>query len=404
MKKSTSVVTFFVSILIFGGVVFADDVAFRLSVSRNDQFAGGELHADVQMRITSGTSTRTLSSLTIDVHYGSELNAWAGDPGTNWSLSFLDGYTRSTNLNSGYYRILITGGNVNANGSSTPPGDPAGWDVTTSWQTLVTLRWTINTATSVNMSINDATDAAAFFDNYTNAPQGGASNWTVTNEDIGDISLPVSLTSFTAEALKNKISLNWATQSEINNAGFEIYRSIAEDGEYEMIAGYQNNPMLEGQGNTNTEHEYNYTDNVVVAGQTYWYKLADIDFAGVKTFHQPISATLTVDGNGISSTSPDIPKAFKLYPNFPNPFNPETVLRFDIPQISDGNSQTQIFIHNSLGQLVRKLYSGSLTAGTFEIKWDGKTGFGNVLPSGFYFATLNVGNYYSDTIKMLLVR
>ena len=259
---------------------------------------------------------------------------------------------------------------------------------------------------TVNFSVQDPNQNSGITWDQTNSGfNDGDGDIIVPNyNSSGDISLPVSLTGFTVEALKNKISLNWATQSEINNAGFEIYRSIAEDGEYEMIAGYQNNPMLEGQGNTNTEHEYNYTDNVVVAGQTYWYKLADIDFAGVKTFHQPISATLTVDGNGISSTSPDMPKAFKLYPNFPNPFNPETVLRFDIPQISDGNSQTQIFIHNSLGQLVRKLYSGSLTAGTFEIKWDGKTGFGNVLPSGFYFATLNVGNYYSDTIKMLLVR
>lgn len=404
MKKFTVVVTFIVSVLIFGDVVFANDVAFRLSVSRNDQFVGGELHADLQMRITAGTSPRTLHSLTVDVNYSSELTEWATDPSTGWAIGPADGYVPSTDKFSGRYRLLVIPPLVNFAGNLTPPGSPAGWDVTTGWQTLVTLRWTINTATSVNMSINDASDAAAFFDNYTNAPRGGASSWIVTNDDIGDISLPVSLSGFSAKALQNKIVLSWATQSEINNAGFEIYRSTEEEGEYGMLSGYQNNPELEGQGNTNTEHDYGYTDNFVVAGQTYWYKLADIDFTGARTFHQPVSALLTVDGDGISSTSPDIPKAFKFYPNFPNPFNPETVLRFDIPQLSDGNSQTQIFIHNSLGQLVRKLYNGSLTAGTFEIKWDGKTGFGNVLPSGFYFATLNVGNYYSDTIKMLLVR
>lgn len=381
------------NILFFSSMAYSQSISARIT---NERIEGGEFKWDVEIMRTddwgSGGGNDILGNS--DFYFFCNAAGFTGDNPTlsniHTSLSGSNNYSLSTGLSGVNSQCFVNLTYDNFGGGSN-------WYPTLdSWEQVFTV--------SLTISDPQQNSGLTWFATSTGFSRGNMQPITKTLDGNGDISLPVSLSGFSAKALQNKIVLSWATQSEINNAGFEIYRSTEEDGEYGMLSGYQNNPELEGQGNTNTEHDYDYTDNFVVAGQTYWYKLADIDFAGVRTFHQPVSALLTVDGDGISSTSPDIPKAFKFYPNFPNPFNPETVLRFDIPQLSNGNSQTQIFIHNSLGQLVRKLYSGSLTAGTFEIKWDGKTGFGNVLPSGFYFATLNVGNYYSDTIKMLLVR
>ena len=66
---------------------FADDVEFRTTVVRNDASVGGEFHLDLEMRITNGTSPRSLNSITADIYYGSELVAWGDDfPGTNWAF------------------------------------------------------------------------------------------------------------------------------------------------------------------------------------------------------------------------------------------------------------------------------------------------------------------------------
>ena len=81
-----------VALFINLNLLFADDVEFRHVVTRNDMIVGGELHLDLEMRITSGTSPRTLSSMTIDILTPSELTQ-EPSPGTNWAFSFLDSGT-----------------------------------------------------------------------------------------------------------------------------------------------------------------------------------------------------------------------------------------------------------------------------------------------------------------------
>ena len=117
------------------------------------------------------------------------------------------------------------------------------------------------------------------------------------------------------------VTLKWITESEINNLGFEVYRALEEDADYVLLSNYKSNPELEGQGNSSIRHEYSYTDESAEPETTYWYKLADLDYMGVKTFHGPVSVT----------APKAIPTAFKLQPNYPNPFNPITTVRFDIP-------------------------------------------------------------------------
>ncbi len=91
------------------------------------------------------------------------------------------------------------------------------------------------------------------------------------------------------------------------------------------------------------------------------------------------------ESNGSSSAVPGAPApSLMLLPNFPNPFNPHTSLRFVLP--SDGNVQLGIF--DSSGRLVRQLMDDVLPAGRHEVIWNGQNGQGYAQSSGVYLSRL----------------
>lgn len=99
-----------------------------------------------------------------------------------------------------------------------------------------------------------------------------------------------------------------------------------------------------------------------------------------------------------------VPSASKVLANFPNPFNPETWIPFQIKQ----ESVVTIHIHNSAGQLVRTLEVGSRAAGVYDTKeravyWNGMNEQNEPVSSGTYFYTLQAGDFQS-TKKMLLLK
>ena len=112
-----------------------------------------------------------------------------------------------------------------------------------------------------------------------------------------------------------------------------------------------------------------------------------------QTIPLPVEATITVN----------FPKVFQLHPNYPNPFNPTTTLRFDIPLKGSGLVDTRLVIYNSLGQAIRTLNQDKLSAGSYEVQWDGKSDFGYNVPSGFYFARFKANGFY-QTRKLVLVK
>jgi hypothetical protein len=219
----------------------------------------------------------------------------------------------------------------------------------------------------------------------------------------GDISLPVELALFTANIMKEGVGLKWVTESEIENVGFEVWRSQEEKGDYILLSSYQHNAALRGQGNSNTRHEYIFLDNLVVMGQHYWYKLVDVALNGERGVHGPISVAVLMSDDRLTSVSSDIPTDFKLHHNYPNPFNPSTRIRFDIPRIKGGQLEVSLVIYNALGQMVRRLYSGEIGAGSFEVEWDGRSDAGNPIPSGMYFAVFAAKDYY-QTIRLVLLK
>jgi len=94
-----------------------------------------------------------------------------------------------------------------------------------------------------------------------------------------------------------------------------------------------------------------------------------------------------------------VPATYALYQNFPNPFNPETDIRFQLPEAG----QVQLVIYNVLGQKVCSLVEGYRAAGHYTVRWFGTDQSGNRLGSGIYFYRLQSSDF-SETRKMVLMK
>ncbi len=217
-----------------------------------------------------------------------------------------------------------------------------------------------------------------------------------------DQSLPVTLASFRAAAQTDGVLLMWQTASEVDNLGFEIFRSLQKDDGYQLLSSFRNNSDLKGLLNSSVGKTYRYLDQTTQSGQTYYYKLADVSLTGERTFHGPLKV-LAVNDQAIADGA-SVPQNFKLYPNVPNPFNPSTQIVFDLPAMKSQTVATRLDIYNIQGQKVRTLINGGLSSGKqYRLHWDGKDASGASLPGGIYIAFLKAGQY-RQSIKMCLVR
>lgn len=99
------------------------------------------------------------------------------------------------------------------------------------------------------------------------------------------------------------------------------------------------------------------------------------------------------DESAAESKDP-VPAAFALYPNYPNPFNPETAIRYDLP----GGYDVTLSVYNTIGERVAFLSEGFRGPGSHIIRWDASG-----LPTGVYFYQLRAGPY-TDIRKMVLMR
>ena len=98
---------------------------------------------------------------------------------------------------------------------------------------------------------------------------------------------------------------------------------------------------------------------------------------------------------GIEDVDEFLPVAFALRQNYPNPFNPTTIINYELPITND----VELSIYDLLGQKVATLVSEKQNAGYHQIEWDASH-----FSSGVYFYTIQAGNEFAETKKMLLIR
>ncbi len=93
------------------------------------------------------------------------------------------------------------------------------------------------------------------------------------------------------------------------------------------------------------------------------------------------------------------PESFVLYPNFPNPFNPMTVISYQL----SATSEVMLTIYNQLGKAVVTLIRGTQPSGQYQVLWDGRNAAGQQVASGMYLYRLQAGSFVQRR-KMLLMR
>ncbi len=102
---------------------------------------------------------------------------------------------------------------------------------------------------------------------------------------------------------------------------------------------------------------------------------------------------------GTLEVSENLPQTYQVQPNFPNPFNPVTRIKYQLPEAS----QVVAVVYNLAGQEVRTLENNYKAAGYYQLKWDGKNNDGQQVASGEYIFNLKA-NGYQKAMKMLFLK
>ena len=189
------------------------------------------------------------------------------------------------------------------------------------------------------------------------------------------LSLPVELTSFTAENIENEVVLKWSTATEKNNRGFEVQKQVgsqqlAVGNPPDDVAGWERIGFVEGKGTTTEISNYIFKDKINEPG-TYSYRLKQIDFDGSFTYSQ------------IAEINISSQKDFVLYQNYPNPFNPVTKIEYS----TDVEGLVKLKIYDILGKEVKVLVNSHQQPGSYEVMFDGTS-----LSSGIYYYKLESNN------------
>ncbi len=256
-------------------------------------------------------------------------------------------------------------------------------------------------------------------------------------------SLAVTLTLFEAVPGEGVDTLRWTTQSETDNLGFYLLRREKPLGDTQndslqriglktggspsyvqpnpslpsinsVYSGLNSSPLHSrvlkrtsglpdttwrrlrqglipgpSSGRSSSTRNYRVIDGDVQYNVTYEYKLVSVDFNQLEEVFGPVEAT------------PFSPIKTKLHGNYPNPFNPITVIRFDLKE----RTPLTLKVFNLKGRLIRTLIypKTPLPAGQYRYTWDAKDDYGMGVPSGHYIY-LFVTPKYKKARKMTLLK
>jgi hypothetical protein len=123
---------------------------------------------------------------------------------------------------------------------------------------------------------------------------------------------------------------------------------------------------------------------------------------GIRTVHTPVSALPSARVKQIKTYS-NAPQSFNLLPNYPNPFNPYTNIRFDIPGEIAEPLAVRLTVFDVSGRKITTLVDHPLLPGRYEAVWDGRDQKGNFVASGIYISVFSSRKYYARN-RMVLIR
>ncbi len=234
--------------------------------------------------------------------------------------------------------------------------------------------------------------------NCVNVSNGYINEWStengVTNLSVDGIStkgslciilqeentLPVELTNFRADIdYRNRIRLQWVTQSEANLLGYYVYRNSAEDFSNATIVS----PMIEATNIANLQI-YTFIDETVNTAGNYYYWLNCISYNGKDELFGPAICKYEFPetGSGLA-----IPLQEGIRGIYPNPFNPETTINYEL----ESPGSAEIAIYNFKGQrVINKTFDHS-GKGSYKYLWNGCDDKGRICGSGIYTVVVRCG-------------
>jgi|AntAceMinimDraft_17_1070374.scaffolds.fasta_scaffold07273_2 hypothetical protein len=142
------------------------------------------------------------------------------------------------------------------------------------------------------------------------------SNQIKSNINIVSDTIPINrsrsvvISSFTASYLDEAVFIEWITQSEIDNQGWNVYRGENDIIEYALLI---NNSIISGMGTTYEPIDYAYVDNNIIEYSTYWYWIESLEINGTTQIFGPVFIA-------IPEIEPDPPMEWDIK-HYPNPFN-----------------------------------------------------------------------------------
>ncbi len=366
-----------------------------LNIVNNVTFTNGVLTTGTNKVIyatTANTPVESNSSYTNGIS-----SMLARNPGTG-SLYFLNCYIAggADNLGNvtitrytGTQGIIIVGANsgIKSMWDVVPTNQPvSGRNVTYEWLPVFDNghQFGSNVRAQMFTSTNNGTNwspVGAYIDPTTYSPtlRGISasvthfSQWTISGEDAP---LPVTLSAFTAVSGGRDVQLHWATESEINNAGFNIEKTISG------LDNWTTSGFVKGSGTKSTPTNYSFTDKNLESG-TYQYRLKQIDNNGNYQYFT-LSTVIEIS----------LPSKFTLLQNYPNPFNPSTKIDFSLPN----DAVVNLKIYDITGREVEVILNELRKAGYYSVTFDASK-----LSSGVYFYKLAAGDF-SAIKRMVLVK
>lgn len=188
------------------------------------------------------------------------------------------------------------------------------------------------------------------------------------------VPVPVFFCDFTAQLSPHGVELEWAVIGAEPVIGYRLYRS--ENGAPPASITEELLPV----------DATSYTDRDVRSSAEYEYTLVSVQSDGTESYSSPVSIKLPA-------------ASAALHQNYPNPFRPETTIRFVMPE----RAHVSLRVYDVAGHLVSTLVDGVRRAGGQEVVWDGRDMNGAAVSSGIYFYQLSTGHQFL-TRKMILLK
>jgi uncharacterized protein (DUF362 family) len=198
--------------------------------------------------------------------------------------------------------------------------------------------------------------------------------------NVISINLPVELTAFTAVLDDEGVLLQWTTERETNNRGFDIERSI--DG----VVDWENVGFVKGKGTTARQSEYRFVDALPAKARdrhTICYRLRQNDFDGSYKYSFVVHVQ-----------PPSTAASWRIDQNYPNPFNTET----EIPLHVDTGMHVRVDVLDATGSIVAVLHASFMEPGARLLRWDAAK-----CAAGVYTCRATVAGLTKE-IRMILLK